>query len=110
VEGVCVCEGYPRHTPVPTHCRNTWTNMCARIMKHTHTRIYTQRAPFNPIRQDLTDDGDLRFLSSPIDANYGMLPQTWEDPEPGAASGTPVRASVGVVLEGASAGTGLPKG
>lgn len=35
----------------------------------------------NPIKQDTHDDGSVRFYmygSPPF--NYGMLPQTWEDP------------------------------
>lgn len=36
--------------------------------------------PWNPIRQDKNSDGTLRFYSSPIPWNYGMIPQTWEAP------------------------------
>jgi len=35
---------------------------------------------FNPIRQD-EKNGELRYLKySPALYNYGMFPQTWEDP------------------------------
>jgi inorganic pyrophosphatase len=34
----------------------------------------------NPIKQDIKDD-KLRFYPYNINWNYGMLPQTWEDPE-----------------------------
>jgi inorganic pyrophosphatase len=34
----------------------------------------------NPIKQDIKK-GALRFYPYPINWNYGMLPQTWEDPE-----------------------------
>ena len=33
-----------------------------------------------PIRQDIKK-GRPRFYPYPIDWNYGMLPQTWEDPQ-----------------------------
>ena len=33
-----------------------------------------------PIKQD-TKKGKLRFYPYNINWNYGMLPQTWEDPE-----------------------------
>ena len=33
----------------------------------------------NPIKQD-TKKGKLRFYPYPINWNYGLLPQTWEDP------------------------------
>lgn len=39
-----------------------------------------QEDPLNPIKQDLTDDGELRSYHSNITWNYGLLPQTWEDP------------------------------
>jgi len=35
---------------------------------------------FNPILQDTKND-KLRFYPYNINWNYGMLPQTWEDPE-----------------------------
>jgi inorganic pyrophosphatase len=38
------------------------------------------REEHNPIAQDLTASGDLRQYYGPIYWNYGMLPQTWEDP------------------------------
>ena len=34
-----------------------------------------------PIKQDTTSDGALRFYSSAIPWNYGMLPRTYEDPK-----------------------------
>ncbi|KAK2077229.1 hypothetical protein QBZ16_004863 [Prototheca wickerhamii] len=37
-------------------------------------------APLNPIKQDLTDAGELRYYHSNLTWNYGLLPQTWEDP------------------------------
>ena len=38
--------------------------------------------PFNPIAQDLTKEGELRFFRyGDVPFNYGCLPQTWENPE-----------------------------
>jgi inorganic pyrophosphatase len=34
----------------------------------------------NPLKQDIKK-GALRFYPYPIKWNYGMIPQTWEDPE-----------------------------
>lgn len=34
----------------------------------------------NPITQDLNKDGSVREYHGPIYWNYGMIPQTWEDP------------------------------
>ncbi|KAG1674465.1 hypothetical protein FOA52_003070 [Chlamydomonas sp. UWO 241] len=34
----------------------------------------------NPIKQDITSKGKLRFYPYNIHWNYGLLPQTWEDP------------------------------
>lgn len=36
--------------------------------------------PRTPIKQD-TKKGKLRFYPYNINWNYGMLPQTWEDPD-----------------------------
>jgi inorganic pyrophosphatase len=35
---------------------------------------------FSPIMQDVLKSGQLRQYSSPIPWNYGMFPQTWENP------------------------------
>ena len=43
-----------------------------------HT-LYLQDEPSTPIKQD-TKKGKLRFYPYNINWNYGMLPQTWEDP------------------------------
>ena len=39
-----------------------------------------QKEQSNPIKQDIKKD-KLRFYPYNIHWNYGMLPQTWEDPE-----------------------------
>jgi inorganic pyrophosphatase len=41
--------------------------------------LYLQDEPSTPIKQD-TKKGKLRFYPYNINWNYGMLPQTWEDP------------------------------
>jgi hypothetical protein len=40
---------------------------------------HTQDEPSTPIKQD-TKKGKLRFYPYNINWNYGLLPQTWEDP------------------------------
>ena len=42
------------------------------------------KEPYNPIMQDTvksTKEKKLRFLGLPPKFNYGMLPQTWENPD-----------------------------
>ena len=39
-----------------------------------------QKEESNPLKQDIKKD-KLRFYPYNIHWNYGMLPQTWEDPE-----------------------------
>ncbi len=34
----------------------------------------------NPVKQDVNKAHELRHYHSPMPWNYGMLPQTWEDP------------------------------
>lgn len=48
----------------------------------------------NPIKQD-TKKGKLRFYPYNINWNYGMLPQTWEDPEHESGDLAGVKVSVG---------------
>ena len=47
----------------------------------------------NPIRQDIKK-GELRHYHDAIPYNYGMLPQTWEDP----AASSAVLPGIGVTL------------
>ena len=42
--------------------------------------LLLQKEQSNPIKQDIKKD-KLRFYPYNIHWNYGMLPQTWEDPE-----------------------------
>lgn len=51
-----------------------------------------QDEPSTPIKQD-TKKGKLRFYPYNINWNYGLLPQTWEDP---AHTNADVDAAVGV--------------
>lgn len=44
-------------------------------------RSLLQEDALNPIAQDLTSNGSLRHYHSNIQWNYGLLPQTWEDPD-----------------------------
>lgn len=52
------------------------------IPMHTTAKLEVQKAlPNNPIKQDMHDDGSARFyLYGNPPFNYGLLPQTWEDP------------------------------
>lgn len=43
------------------------------------TLAVDQDEPRTPIKQDIKK-GKLRFYPYNIDWNYGLLPQTWEDP------------------------------
>lgn len=44
------------------------------------TGAFAQKEESNPLKQDIKKD-KLRFYPYNIHWNYGMLPQTWEDPE-----------------------------
>ena len=46
----------------------------------SHAACQLQKEESNPIKQDIKKD-KLRFYPYNILWNYGMLPQTWEDPE-----------------------------
>lgn len=46
----------------------------------TWTFLIVQKEACNPLKQDIKKD-KLRFYPYNIHWNYGMLPQTWEDPE-----------------------------
>ena len=45
----------------------------------TSASFFTQDEVGNPIKQDIKK-GKLRFYPYNINWNYGLLPQTWEDP------------------------------
>lgn len=58
-------------------------NMICEIPRFTRAKMEIDwKAPFQPIRQDLTTDGTPREYSwGPMPFNYGALPQTWENPD-----------------------------
>lgn len=51
------------------------------ITSHSTPHTSRQEEALNPIQQDLTSNGSLRYYHSDIPWNYGLLPQTWEDPD-----------------------------
>ena len=57
-------------------------NMVVEIPKWTRQKFEVDTTEtFNPIRQDLTKEGHLRAYDyGDMLFNYGMLPQTWENP------------------------------
>lgn len=61
---------------------NTTFNMVCEIPRFTRAKMEIDwKAPYQPIKQDLTPDGQPReYKLSPIPFNYGAFPQTWEDP------------------------------
>lgn len=65
----------PLHTGVDQVC-----NMIVEIPKMTKAKFeVATKLPQNPIKQDIKK-GKLREYHGPIFWNYGMFPQTWEDP------------------------------
>lgn len=50
-----------------------------------------QKDTNNPIAQDTTKNGTIRFLFYKEPWNYGLFPQTWEDPD---KEDSDIRASV----------------
>ena len=66
---------------VPLYAENGNVNFYCEIPANTSKKFETQtKKPGNPIAQD-EKDGKPREYPYPILWNYGMLPQTWEDPE-----------------------------
>jgi len=58
-------------------------NMVTEIPKFTAAKMEVQKElSGNPIMQDVNSDGSARFYSYGVPFfNYGMIPQTWEDPD-----------------------------
>ena len=60
--------------------------MVVEIPRWTNAKMEINLAEtLNPIKQDATDNGEVRFVSNVFPHkgyiwNYGALPQTWEDP------------------------------
>jgi hypothetical protein len=59
----------------------TLLNFVVEIPKRTKAKmeVATEEQPYTPIKQD-TKNGKLRYYPYNINWNYGLLPQTWEDP------------------------------
>lgn len=56
-------------------------NFVCEIPRNTRAKMEVAIDEDNtPIKQDVTKDGKLRYYPYNIKWNYGMLPQTWEDP------------------------------
>jgi 3'-phosphoadenosine 5'-phosphosulfate synthase len=58
-------------------------NMITEIPMHTTAKMEVQKdEPHNPIMQDTNDDGSARYYTYGVPFfNYGLFPQTWEDPD-----------------------------
>ena len=72
---------------IPISPTNGIYNFVCEIPKNTTAKMETSTTEnFNPIRQDIKKagveggGGQLRYYAMPIHWNYGMMPQTWEDP------------------------------
>lgn len=56
-------------------------NMIVEIPKNTHYKLEIfKKIPMNPIKHDIKRN-DIRIIELPYPANYGSLPQTWENPD-----------------------------
>lgn len=65
---------------IPLHAGDGLYNCVVEIPKETRAKMEVATAePNTPIKQD-TKMGKLRFYPHNINWNYGLLPQTWEDP------------------------------
>ena len=65
---------------VPLYAGNGTLNFLCEIPKETSAKMELATDEIrNPIKQD-TKKGKLRHYPYNINWNYGMLPQTWEDP------------------------------
>ncbi|KAF5181780.1 Inorganic pyrophosphatase [Thalictrum thalictroides] len=65
---------------VPLHLGDGVFNCIVEIPKETSAKMEVATdEPYTPIKQD-TKKGKLRYYPYNINWNYGLLPQTWEDP------------------------------
>ncbi|GLC72463.1 V-ATPase V0 sector subunit c'' [Pleodorina starrii] len=65
---------------IPLHAGNGLLHYICEIPKETSAKMEVATdEPCTPIKQDVKK-GKLRFYPYNINWNYGMLPQTWEDP------------------------------
>jgi len=66
---------------IPLFTSDKTCNFFCEIPKETSAKMECDtEGALNPIKQDMKK-GNLRFYPYNINWNYGMLPQTWEDPE-----------------------------
>lgn len=66
---------------IPLYAEDGLVNMVVEIPKESAAKMEAATdEEKNPIKQDIKK-GNLRFYPYNINWNYGMLPQTWEDPE-----------------------------
>eukprot|EP00899_Mesostigma_viride_P006822 jgi/Mesvir1/16140/Mv08414-RA.1 len=66
---------------IPLFAKDGVCNMIVEIPKETSAKMEVATdEPGTPIKQDVKK-GKLRFYPYNINWNYGMLPQTWEDPK-----------------------------
>ncbi|KAG7977316.1 hypothetical protein I3843_05G025800 [Carya illinoinensis] len=65
---------------IPLHLGNGVFNFIVEIPKESSAKMEVATdEPYTPIKQD-TKKGKLRYHPYNINWNYGLLPQTWEDP------------------------------
>ncbi|KAI5062132.1 hypothetical protein GOP47_0022671 [Adiantum capillus-veneris] len=65
---------------IPLHAGNGLLHFVVEIPKESSAKMeVATEEPHTPIKQD-TKKGKLRFYPFNINWNYGLLPQTWEDP------------------------------
>ncbi|KAE8008258.1 hypothetical protein FH972_004788 [Carpinus fangiana] len=65
---------------IPLHLGDGVFNFIVEIPKESSAKMEVATdEPYTPIKQD-TKKGKLRFYPYNINWNYGLLPQTWEDP------------------------------
>ncbi|KAK1359155.1 Inorganic diphosphatase [Heracleum sosnowskyi] len=65
---------------IPLHVGDGVFNFIVEIPKESSAKMEVATdEPFTPIKQD-TKKGKLRYYPYNINWNYGLLPQTWEDP------------------------------
>ncbi|KAK2987429.1 hypothetical protein RJ640_018566, partial [Escallonia rubra] len=65
---------------IPLHLGDGAFNFIVEIPKESSAKMEVATdEPFTPIKQD-TKKGKLRYYPYNINWNYGLLPQTWEDP------------------------------
>lgn len=78
----CRPVSYMHDVPLALHAPSCTANFVCEIGKGTSAKmeVNAANAPLTPIRQDVTRGGRLRRYAWTIPWNYGMLPQTWEDP------------------------------